>query len=224
MRNKTLEQNSAQDLAGLQVDILQKLRNGNMSWEQIDWFKNLSFEKREELMGKSIKNIEHPKMKLQNSNIIVDTLLVSLGINPEQHFTENKKVKYYLGDNFKKYVLNGVKTINGLSQMNFSKHKFTDTIYDKEIMEHFQISESNGLMTQEQILWTIIFLTGKQPKGENGDLINDGNCTIIGYMLCSDGVVRAVDVYWRSGSSEWRCSCRGLDGWYAGLEVLSRNL
>jgi ABC-type antimicrobial peptide transport system ATPase subunit len=148
MGTKTLEQNSAQDLAGLQVDILQKLRTGNMSWEQIDWFKNLSFEKREKLIGKSISNIEHPKMKLQNSNIVVDALTEE--INPLKYFTENKKVKYYLGDNFKKYVLNGVKTINGLPQTNFSKHKFTETIYDKEIMKHFHISESNGLMTPEK--------------------------------------------------------------------------
>lgn len=52
MRRKTLEQISAQDFAGLQVDMLSKLRNGNITVEQIKWFFNLSFEKREDLLGK----------------------------------------------------------------------------------------------------------------------------------------------------------------------------
>lgn len=56
MRTKTLEQNSAQDFAGLQVDQLQKLRNGNITFEQVKWFNNLSFEQREKLINK------HPEM------------------------------------------------------------------------------------------------------------------------------------------------------------------
>jgi len=55
MRTKTLEQNTAQDLAGLQVDQLQKLRNGNMTFEQVKWFNNLSYEQRQVLMGKQIE-------------------------------------------------------------------------------------------------------------------------------------------------------------------------
>jgi hypothetical protein len=57
MRTKTLEQNTAQDFAGLQINVLQKLRTGNMTYEQFDWFSNISYEKREKLMGKTIKII-----------------------------------------------------------------------------------------------------------------------------------------------------------------------
>jgi len=52
MRAKTLEQIAAQDFAGLQVDQLCKLRNGNLTFEQVKWFNNLSFDQREALMGK----------------------------------------------------------------------------------------------------------------------------------------------------------------------------
>lgn len=52
MRTKTLEQNTAQDFAGLYVDQFQKLRSGNMTMEQVKWFTNLPFEEREKLMGK----------------------------------------------------------------------------------------------------------------------------------------------------------------------------
>lgn len=221
MRTKTLEQNSAQDFAGLQVDQLQKLRNGNMTFEQVKWFTNLSFEQREKLMGKLVKS-EHPKMKLGNPYVVATGLAGEF--NPQQYFTENKNVKYWRGDNFNKHVLNSAKNIINLPEMNFPKHQFTETIYDKEIMENFQISESKGLMTREEILWTIASLTSKQPNGEAGDLLNNSYATIIGYMLCDDSVVRVVYVSWHSASAEWYCDCDDLDGWYAGNEVLSRNL
>jgi hypothetical protein len=220
MRTKTLEQNTAQDFAGLQINVLQKLRTGNMTYEQFDWFANISYENREKLMGKSVKT-EHPKMKFTDSNIIIGELVA--GYNPQQYFTENKKVNYWRSDNFNQYVLNPAKIVNNIPEMNFSKYKFTETIYDKEIMEHFQISESKGLMTREEILWTIASLTTKQPKGESGILLNNGYATIIGYMLCDDSVVRAVSVLWGSGGAKWFCYCYGLGVWLAGSEVLSRN-
>jgi len=52
MRPKTLEQITAQKLAGLQTDQLNKLRNGNMSFDQISWFNNLTYEQRQDLMDK----------------------------------------------------------------------------------------------------------------------------------------------------------------------------
>ncbi|MBX9837580.1 MAG: hypothetical protein K2X69_04600 [Silvanigrellaceae bacterium] len=52
MRLKTLEQITAQDFAVLQVDLLSKLRSGNLTFEQLRWFTNLQFEKREEMLGK----------------------------------------------------------------------------------------------------------------------------------------------------------------------------
>ncbi len=60
MRNKNLEQYSAHKIAGLQIDLLQKLRTGNASIEQFEWFNNLTFEQREEL----ILNQEHRLLKL----------------------------------------------------------------------------------------------------------------------------------------------------------------
>jgi len=222
MRTKTLEQNSAQDFAGLQVDLLQKLRNGNMTWEQIDWFRNLSFKQREKLMGKMILNTEHPKMKLTNSNIVVTGLVGEF--NPQEYFIENKKVKYWLSDNFKKHILSSVKNMSNIPEMNFSKYQFTETIYDKEIIENFQISESKRLMAREEILWTIASLTSKQPKGEVGALLNNSYSTIVGYMLCDDSVVRVVYVFCDSDDAKWHCYCYDLERWNAGHEMLSRNL
>ena len=73
MRPKTLEQNTAQDFAGLQVDQLQKLRNGNMTFEQVKWFNNLSFEQREALMGKQPEKEAILKLISEAHEIIIET-------------------------------------------------------------------------------------------------------------------------------------------------------
>lgn len=159
------------------------------------------------------------KIKLIDSNIIITGLVGEF--NPQQHFTENKSVKYWRGNDFNEHVLNPVKTISSMPDMNFSKHQFTKIIYDKEIMEHFQISESTGLMTREEILWVIVSLTSKQPNGEAGTLLNNGDTTIIGYMLCDDGVIRTVRVCYKNDN--WLCGCFGFGHWSSGYEVFSRN-
>ncbi|HEY4714939.1 MAG TPA: hypothetical protein VIH31_00320, partial [Candidatus Paceibacterota bacterium] len=111
-----------------------------------------------------------------------------------------------------------------IPEMSFSKHSLKETTYDKDIMEELGINEQSGkLMTREEILHTIADLTGKQPKGESGTLLTNGYATIIGYMKCDDGVVRAVFVRWDSDFREWRCFCSDLDGWDGGYKVLSRN-
>ncbi len=74
MRTKTLEQNTAQDFAGLQVDQLQKLRNGNITYEQVKWFNNLSFEQREALMGKQPEKVLYLKLLSGAETLMLDAL------------------------------------------------------------------------------------------------------------------------------------------------------
>ncbi|MEK7572239.1 MAG: hypothetical protein AAB493_00010 [Patescibacteria group bacterium] len=74
MRTKTLEQNTAQDFAGLQVDQLQKLRNGNMTFEQVKWFNNLTFEQREALMGKQPETVLYLKLLSGAETLMLDVL------------------------------------------------------------------------------------------------------------------------------------------------------
>lgn len=74
MRSRTLEQETAQDFAGLQIDLLQKLRNGGMSWEQVKWFKNLSFDQREALMGKQPERVLYLKLLSGAETLMLDAL------------------------------------------------------------------------------------------------------------------------------------------------------
>lgn len=217
---KQLNETPAHELAGLTIDLMSKIRDEVISVAEFKKFLTMKSKERRKIFGVSVID-EHPKMKLVSSGIEIPELTEEF--DPNKHFTENKMVKYYFGDNFKNFVLNPSKKVSSLPAMSFDKHRFTETIFDSEIMEHFQISESNGLMTKEEILRTIAFLTSKQPKGEEGILQTNGYSTIIGYMLCKDGVVRAVIVYWNAVNAEWYCLYYDLGHWRAGSEVLSRN-
>lgn len=73
MRTKTLEQNTAQDFAGLQIDQLSKLRNGNITFEQVKWFNNLTFEQREALMGKQPEKVAILKLLSGAHEIAIET-------------------------------------------------------------------------------------------------------------------------------------------------------
>lgn len=215
-----LNETPAYELAGLIMDLMSKIRKDVISIFEFKEFLMMKSSDRRKIFGVPILS-EHPKMKLKEQGIEIPELTEEF--DPQKHFTENKKVKYWLGDNFKKYVLASAKKVSNLPAMSFDKHKFTETIYDKEIMEHFQISESSGLMTREEICRTIAYLTSKQPKGETGTLQTNGYSTIIGYMFCDDSVVRVVRVDWHSADAEWRCGCFDLGHWYAGNEMLFRN-
>ncbi len=74
MRIKTLEQKTAQDFAGLQIDLLSKLRNGNITFDQVKWFNNLTFDQREVLMGKQSKKVLYPKLLSETETLMLDTL------------------------------------------------------------------------------------------------------------------------------------------------------
>lgn len=219
MSNK-LNETSGYEIAGLIVDLMSKIRKGVISILELKKFLTMKSSERRKIFGIPILE-EYPKMKLVTQGIEIPELAKE--INFQQHFTENKEVKYWLGDNFKKHTLAPAKVVSSLPSISFDKHKFTETIYDKEIMEHFQISESAGLMTREEILWSIASLTAKQLNGEKGVLINDDYATLIGYMLCDDGFVRVVSVRWSSGHGRWHCHCDALGIWFAAYGLLSRN-
>lgn len=72
MRPKTLERVTVQDFAGLQVDQLQKLRNGNMTIEQLRWFNNLTFVQREQLLGTLPEKAHILKLLSEGETLMLD--------------------------------------------------------------------------------------------------------------------------------------------------------
>lgn len=212
-KKRSLEQNSAKTLAEWLIYFLQKLNNGSLSLEQLDWFCNLSFNEREKLLGKVIK--KHLKIELVESGLIIPEL--NREIIPEFSFL---KESYYLGDSFNKHIFSKVNSINNLPRMSLSRNKFIKLIYDTEIMDYFKISKSSGLMKPEEILWIILNLTGLQLNGEEGVLLTNNFFNIIGYILCDDGIIRVVYVNYTK-EKKWACCMAELALHREGFQMLS---
>ncbi len=140
---------------------------------------------------------------------------------PNDIFRNNSKVKYYLGDNYKKYLVDKTQPFNTLPEAIVDKSVLKKQTTDKDIMTAIGVSETENLLSEEEILYRTSYLTEQQPNGEKGLLLTDGSWTIIGYFLCSDGVVRVAGVLWHGDS--WCCSVYDLGRWRKGFEVLSRN-
>lgn len=223
MRNKTLEQNSAQSLAGLQVDLLQKLRDGNMSFKQLEWFKNLTFEEREELINK-LAEAKYQKTKLITKGIEIPELTEEF--SPKKYFAQRKNGKRCFGYDyyFEKLVLDLSHKVLSLPAMSFDMYGFNKAVYDEEeVIDHSYISLSNGFMIREEILRVIAYLTSKQPNGEEGILRTNGYSTIIGYMMESNHVVIPIHVIWEKDYSRWYCNTDGRTPFIDNPYILSRN-
>lgn len=224
MSTKSFDQITAKELAGLNTDLHQKLSKGSMSFEQIRWFVNLPFKKREELKngGKEMAPPAQPSgstnLKLIQTGIAIPALTEQF--DPQAAFAQKG---YWLGDNFKKYLLNTTQSFGNLPEAVVDKSVLKRNTTDKDIMADIAVSEAEGLLSKEEILWRMHWLTQQQPNGKAGVLVNNGYATIIGYFMCSDGIVRVAYATWNSDDSEWHCSVNGLDYWREGTEVLSRN-
>ena len=158
-------------------------------------------------------------LKIKQTGIVIPGL--SEKFVPKEKFGENSEVKYYIGDSFKTHLLDETQPFDSLSGVVVDKSVLEKQTTDKEIMSAIGVSETEGLLSKEEILYHVSYLTEKQANGEKGLLLTDGSSTIIGYFLCSDGVVRVAGVYW--DVVRWHCIVRDLDRWRAGREVLSRN-
>lgn len=84
------------------------------------------------------------------------------------------------------------------------------------------ITELGGEAKAETTLTEISALISMQPNGEEGVLLANGGANIF-YVKDKDGVLRAVDVYWRDDG--WGVDAFALDGfhWRDGRQVFSRN-
>ena len=214
-----LDEITGHKLAGLNMDLLGKLREGIISIPEFEGFLSMPAEERRRIFGIAPK-IEKNLAFRQNITIPACTE----HFVPDEKFNKNKKVKYWKGDNFIKYLLDATSPFDSVAEATLAQSTLKKQTTDKDIMSLIGVTQTEGLLTKEEILWRISYLTEQQPKGEEGALLVNGYATIIGYFRCSDGAVRVANVGWRSGDRVWRCFVSDLGGtWGAGDEVLSSN-
>lgn len=207
-------------LIGLLIDLLVRIKSGNITMAQFTGFLKLSKKQRNQKFGiLAVEETDH--LSLKDDYVTVPALVSAF--DPQEKFRHNKEVKYFLGGNFEKYVLNPTQPFNDAPEMSFSQYILKGTTNDNDIMSELEINPDR-LLTRKQILWTIYELTNRQPQGQDGVLLTKNyDATIIGYFMCDDGVVRVAYVFWAADDGEWGCSCDELDGWHGGSEVLVCN-
>jgi len=124
----------------------------------------------------------------------------------------------YLGDNFKKWFLNGEGKVEDMNSTNLVSLVLETAVMNKEI-----IAKIGDEVKAETSLTEIYDLITKQPNGEKGVLLNSGWANIF-YVRDQNGVLRMVHVFW-SGDG-WFVSAGSVDyphRWRAGSRVFSRR-
>jgi hypothetical protein len=134
--------------------------------------------------------------------------------------SEDASVKIsYLGKNFPLWFLDKIESNILLSTLRYSKlMKSTD---DPEIISAIGGEEKLGVTLAE-----MFYLMSKQPKGEEGILLNDGRVNFF-YVRDASNILRTIRLLWQDGG--WGIhAIRPLDvlnlpKWPEGSQVFSRN-
>lgn len=134
---------------------------------------------------------------------------------------ENGTTKLWMSDNFQNIFLPLVADTIDYKGGKLEKLKLSKSLNDSQIKE-----ERGEILIQSStdIAGQIASLTSKQPKGEEGDLLNTGCANIFYFEKEVDGksLLFFVRVRWNSVGREWDCDCRQASSgaWRAGNQVL----
>lgn len=134
--------------------------------------------------------------------------------------SENAKVKINgRGSDFINWFLEGDgKVEDAIAASTLRYDKLLARSVDEPI-----INELGGKAKAETTLTEMFALMAKQPRGENGELLNNDWWNIF-YIRDQYGVLRTVDVGWGDGGwLVYAYSVEGVRRWRAGNQVFSRN-
>jgi len=138
----------------------------------------------------------------------------------EKFVKDSKEVKFYgIYSNFTKWFLaDDGKIENPIKEQELRYGNLTKGSVDGPIIE-----ELGGEAKVETTLTELWDMLKKQPKGEDGDLLINGYANIF-YIKDTEGVLRAVLVYWRvAGWVVYACSVGYSHEWLAVDRVFCRN-
>ncbi len=144
------------------------------------------------------------KLELQESNIPIPALTKSF--DPDGRFLRNEKVNYNLGKGFKQHLLNETKPFSGILESFLNKSVLKIETSDTEIEEEIKENSGKSLLTKEEILYYLNYLTELQPEGGIGTLISSGGTpNVLGYLRCGDGQIRVACAIYSFLLRRWEC-------------------
>jgi len=138
----------------------------------------------------------------------------------DKFIKDSKEIKFYgfYGSFEEDFLVGNGKTEEPLSEQELRYGNLTKNSVDSPIIE-----ELGGEAKAETTLTELHNLLRKQGNGEEGDLLTSGYSNIF-YTRNTNGVLRAVNVYWGGGG--WNVIAYSVEdpyGWDAGDRVFSRN-
>lgn len=197
----------AAKLAGLQIDLLQKIRKGHITPSHLEWFLGLTREQRDAFVSSGRTNLK---------SVGVITIPATTGtFVAEEKFVHdtghNVSVKISdISNDFETWFLNGdSKTEDSIGEQTLCYAKLRRASVVGPI-----ITELGGVAKAEVTLFEIFFLMERQGSGEDGILLNNGYANIF-CVRDKDGLPRVVIVSWFYDG--WRVSAYSSVG---GLVVL----
>ncbi len=161
------------------------------------------------------------KLSLKYLKLLADNIAVKTDGFSKDSFFKNGPVKLYFWDSFKNQILKAIPDSIPAFEGLLRKTQLTRNMFDSEILaelnnpQPFTVSEFAALIRE---------LLSKQPKGEDGQLLNNGYANIF-YVKLEDARVVVVDVSWLSGGREWypRAYALGDGCWDDGRCAFSRS-
>jgi len=154
-------------------------------------------------------------------NACIEVAIYEGIFNPHEFYKKRKDViNLYVWDSFTKRILANAKAISDCPGASFTSQDLKQNVYDSEIIEDLGIKAGE----LNETLCHIASLIQKQPKGEAGELLNNGYANLF-YVNVKSSVF-VVDVYWRSAYAQWDVlgwTLGEICYWSTGNRVFSRN-
>ena len=173
---KTILKEDPAKLAGLQIDLLQKMRNGNISMDHLEYFLNINFSEREALLSRVPEKEVYLKLLSGAETLFLDEC------DGQQTVTNSKNVFYSIDNDFKNYGANekGIAT----KKMAVEVHELVKNGKFTQIFGSLNSDLDKLCLTQDQILNFI--------KNHKNWLRKDGYGTF--FLFKSNGKFFVADV------------------------------
>lgn len=147
---------------------------------------------------------------LKDKSEVIQAKLAA-GFDPKEYFKDRKGL--FVWSSFEDRILPKAELVKEASSMNIESYILAKNAYDKEI--EATLPEKH-IFSESEVCAIIADLIAKQPKGEEGALLSNGNWNI----FYTEAFV--VGVCWGAGSGVWGVyTWYRVGDWFAGERVFS---
>mgnify|MGYP000406447758 CR=1 FL=1 len=209
---------AANRLAGLQIDELQKIRNGHITLDQKEWYNNLYAKEREQLFQGNYELVAKPTLKNLESKGIVS--IPQNTFKPADFFVSgnNGTTKLLLKDGIEKIFLPLLSEEISFDGIDLEKLQLKTATSDLDVY----METGKKLQSADDIASALRHLASRQAKGEDGVLETTYNTKNIFYFEYK-GRVWCLLLHWFADNAKWDLSCYEAygDGWPDGFVIFN---